>query len=359
MVPLEEEEFANHRLMRKIIVLWMWLSGLPLAVSAQDCFFGGAGAGDASSSMAMCSGTPSFTATGTGKGDHFGLFLPCSDAQRYTSSGTGSGFADSLIGYCPGILNFATSSASGSGISQNLASYCTGDQVLLFQASSGCYAGFNYNKVINCSPVAYSVPEGSSGSGYNHLINPCTVPLPVTLLSFDAIRSGESALIYWITTSEINNDYFVVERSSNADEYSAIGITEGAGNSNRVLHYSMNDTEPFRGINYYRLRQVDYDGSSEYSNVIMLDFSASLSRGNLRIFPNPLSGDQTLCIMLPFDTGGSLEISDTDGRLLYAADIPSGTGINYLLPAGFLEPGVYIIRLLGGNDILTARLIKS
>lgn len=89
-------------------------------------------------------------------------------------------------------------------------------------------------------------------------------PLPIELLGFTAQDQGSSVKIDWVTASETNNDYFVLERSANGLEYSPIEQIQGAGNSTTTLYYHHQDLNPLDGVSYYRLKQVDNDGAFEY-----------------------------------------------------------------------------------------------
>ncbi|TVR80751.1 MAG: hypothetical protein EA412_04450, partial [Chitinophagaceae bacterium] len=89
-------------------------------------------------------------------------------------------------------------------------------------------------------------------------------PLPVELIAFDAVKEGTAVSVYWATATEIDSDHFIVERSANAEDYKAIEIVEAAGNSVEEIFYQVKDEDPYHGVNYYRLKQVDFDGSHEY-----------------------------------------------------------------------------------------------
>ena len=90
-------------------------------------------------------------------------------------------------------------------------------------------------------------------------------PLPIELLSFEAICNNNSVNLLWSTASEKNNDYFTIERSSDGITFQTVLTVKGAGNSNQVINYSAIDEKPIDGIAYYRLKQTDYDGKFEYS----------------------------------------------------------------------------------------------
>jgi hypothetical protein len=90
-------------------------------------------------------------------------------------------------------------------------------------------------------------------------------PLPVDLISFGGELSDDKNLVTleWIVTSQVNNNYFEIQRSTNVEQWISIGEIPGAGNSNSQMHYTMHDENPLKGVSYYRLRQTDYDGNSE------------------------------------------------------------------------------------------------
>ena len=90
--------------------------------------------------------------------------------------------------------------------------------------------------------------------------------LPVELISFNITRFGNSNMLYWTTASELNNAYFSIEKSINAKEFYSVGYVEGSGNTSSIINYEYLDLES-RTV-YYRLKQVDYDGNYEYSDII-------------------------------------------------------------------------------------------
>jgi hypothetical protein len=98
------------------------------------------------------------------------------------------------------------------------------------------------------------------------------VPLPITLVSFEAEPYQNDILTNWKTSAEINNDYFTVERSQDGVTFIPIGRVEGAGNSDYELNYTYIDKEYENGINYYRLKQTDFDGKETYSEIVSVDF---------------------------------------------------------------------------------------
>ena len=113
------------------------------------------------------------------------------------------------------------------------------------------------------------------------IVCPVTISyIPVTLASFNASAKEKEVAVNWVSASESNNDYFVVEQSVNNTDFEAIGIVHGAGNSNASLSYSFVDDQPYlEGISYYRLKQVDIDGMTRYTHSIAVSFNGHFVSG--------------------------------------------------------------------------------
>ncbi|MBL0100798.1 MAG: hypothetical protein IPP49_12800 [Saprospiraceae bacterium] len=98
-------------------------------------------------------------------------------------------------------------------------------------------------------------------------------PLPIKIKSFEISKLKESkTLLNLITASETNNDYFTIERSGDGVAYEAIGQIKGAGNSSKEISYEFVDEKPLSGINYYRIKQTDFDGQYSYSDIRSVRF---------------------------------------------------------------------------------------
>jgi hypothetical protein len=97
-----------------------------------------------------------------------------------------------------------------------------------------------------------------------------TIVLPVELLEFSGKNQGSSNLLHWTTASEENNKGFEIERSRNDRDFEHIGFIKGSGNTASERRYMFTDESLGKGIHYYRLRQVDFDGAYEYSQVIQI-----------------------------------------------------------------------------------------
>jgi len=171
-------------------------------------------------------------------------------------------------------------------------------------------------------------------------------PLPVVLTAFTATAAGPAAVrLAWATASESNSARFQVERSPDGLSFDQIGTVAAAGSSSAPRQYAWLDATLPAGATgaYYRLRQVDQDGTAAYSPVRHLALAGSGGAARLRIFPNPAPGAATLA---GAPAGAVLHVLDARGRLVASA-LADAAG-TALLPAG-LAPGVYAVRAAGGT----------
>jgi hypothetical protein len=135
---------------------------------------------------------------------------------------------------------------------------------------------------------------GSGGYFPTSRFSDCQVcSLPITLLYFNGVNQNNMNVLNWATTMEINNKEFVIERSENGTAFYAIGTANGAGNSSSLQTYSFRDENTLPEILYYRLKQIDFDGTESYSRIIAISFNKS---GGITVFPNPIQN--TINILL-------------------------------------------------------------
>ncbi len=150
------------------------------------------------------------------------------------------------------------------------------------------------------------------------MADPYGMVLPIELLSFDAIYEDATVALSWLTSSELNNDYFTIERSIDGENYEVVVSIDGAGNSNQVLNYESEDVRPYNGISYYRLKQTDYDGKFKFSAISMVFVEGTVNE--VGIFPNPSDGG---ILNFKGDVIGEQEISimmyNTSGEAVYRA----------------------------------------
>ena len=175
-------------------------------------------------------------------------------------------------------------------------------------------------------------------------------PLPVTLTDFTARLEESSVRLHWITASEINSDYFGIERSTDGQTYQPLGRRPAAANSQTEQHYQYVDegvANRLAGTVYYRLHMVDFDGSSEYSPLVAVSLEGE---SDLLVYANR-DGTFKLFASLP-EEAYTVQVSDLLGNIVYEAHLPTQPNVReYALPVPALPRSVYTLRCLGAKDL--------
>ncbi|CAN5436735.1 hypothetical protein BH11BAC2_BH11BAC2_14680 [soil metagenome] len=187
------------------------------------------------------------------------------------------------------------------------------------------------------NPITDLTSFGDFGIGFG------SSPLPVEWLSFNAWPAGSEVKLLWQTASERFNDYFLIERSVDGRNFEVIGRKEGSGNSTAIQTYNSDDLKPFIGLNYYRIRQVDFDGKFEYSVTIAVRFSASHGVSTL-LYPNPVKGDAWLIFNAMESGVKKMQVYDLSGRMISEQSFTVEEGVNTLsIDFTDLPKGIYFL----------------
>ena len=181
--------------------------------------------------------------------------------------------------------------------------------------------------------------------------------LPVTLATFSARRFNNINLLSWSTQFENNTSRFVVERSNDGRIYAAIGEVTAAGNSNIIRRYSLTDSKPYKGNNYYRLRIIDKDNQFTLSNIqrIRTDGNAGFT-----IFPNPVSNKLTISINADKASDGQLTITDMSGKTVYRRTLKLQEG-NTIIPVELnaVSAGSYLLKIQLKEEVIIQKFNKQ
>ncbi len=173
-------------------------------------------------------------------------------------------------------------------------------------------------------------------------------PLPIELANFEAKYQQNKVTLDWTTSSEINNEYFTIERSTDAVNFTELERVPGAGNSNTLLDYTSVDPDPYIGTNYYRLRQTDYDGEFKFSEVISVD----VEHIDVEVFPNPTPGD----IQIRISTKEKADIRITNSLGMVVKEIQLA---NEYINISELPNGIYFISISTSGETIVKRIIKE
>lgn len=188
-----------------------------------------------------------------------------------------------------------------------------------------------------------------SDAASNTATTNCGIVLPVELINFDAYRAGIDVHLEWSTASESNSDYFIVERSNDAELWSAFAMVESVGNSNEVINYTAIDRNASEGTVYYRLKQFDTDGKLTIHDMISVGESEV---NNLRLFPNPAKEQVSVHAFQFFN---HVSITDIRGNVVLDKDMELTKSYNIDLSS--LNRGMYFVTAHTSNGIVTERLV--
>jgi hypothetical protein len=172
--------------------------------------------------------------------------------------------------------------------------------------------------------------------------------LPIELLDFSPKLNGEEVYLDWTTSTEVNNDYFTIQRSKDASSFEDLGIVNGAGNSNDLLKYNyIDDGSELSGIVYYRLKQTDFDGKTSYSKIKSVDLS-SLAQNKWSIYPNPAKNilnieGNIVKVEIRNLLGEVIETNSSEKFLINLSKVLSGT---YFVKVWFEDGGLDIKKLI-------------
>jgi hypothetical protein len=202
------------------------------------------------------------------------------------------------------------------------------------------YNGTADNTVWTGSPTTLSGPAyaTATSSGFGVGI------LPIKLKSFTARAQAGRIVLNWSTAEELNASYFVVEKSANARTWSPIQTVAAKG---EAADYTSFDAAPASGDNFYRLKQVDLDGSSEYSHVVKVGRSKRLS---VYLNPNPATERVTVSLSTTSTAPVHLQLVAGSGQVVKEALYAKGSSLISLGLQG-TRPGVYTLVLRDGNTI--------
>ncbi|HXH19213.1 MAG TPA: T9SS type A sorting domain-containing protein, partial [Chitinophagales bacterium] len=184
--------------------------------------------------------------------------------------------------------------------------------------------------------------------------------LPIELLDFNAKLVDDHVELTWTTATEINNDYFTIEKSD-GEQFRQVAIVPGAGNSSVTRYYSKIDYDPFAGTSYYRLKQTDYDGRFSYSNVVSVNYQPAVTidaEDEVIVFPNPSGGEFSIVLKNPSDIV-TLYLYDAKGKLVYNETYSANQkDYVHLLKLDAITQGVYYLKAdLGNKVIYTKKLM--
>ncbi len=206
-------------------------------------------------------------------------------------------------------------------------------------------------------PSTYSAKYNASNRFGSWALTREAQPLPIDLLSFNARPEKDKVKIYWSTASEHNNDYFTVERTLNASEYSFVADVKSKGNSNALQEYYTYDYKPVVGTQYYRLKQTDFDGKYTYSNLVPVTFGKA-DEFEIVSVANNNNGSQTVYFKYDSDSKVSYKLVDILGKLVTTqTDVDAFNGVNQIELKHNFASGVYTLIISDSKRMISRKIV--
>jgi hypothetical protein len=181
--------------------------------------------------------------------------------------------------------------------------------------------------------------------------NDASVVLAVKLNSFNVQKIDKVAKITWTTEQETNSSHFVIERSVDGRTWNAIASVAAAGNSGQRINYSIFDNAPIRGINYYRLKEVDKDNKYEYSDIKKALFNTDYT---VQVVPNPATDFINLYRAKTGNQPATIHVLNADGKIVYKA---STTQSQLQISIAGMSKGLYFVKVIDATTVSTIRVV--
>jgi len=180
--------------------------------------------------------------------------------------------------------------------------------------------------------------------------------LPVSLVSFKAECENNQTNLSWSTATEINNDFFTIERSTDGIEFYTIATVDGSGNSTTIKNYSWIDNDPIMGTNYYRLKQTDFNGEFEYFEIRSTNCSVD---HQVNIYPNPFNNYIEVVFEKLLEKDYQIVIKNYLGQTILNKTVSrKSTKIRLELDSK-LSKGTYFLQMFNNNEIkFTKKIIR-
>lgn len=225
----------------------------------------------------------------------------------------------------------------------------------------GCITDYSFDPCLlttggDGDAITWPVTGGAADNYFNDGCQPSISILPIELLDFSVKVKGTQIQLNWTTASEINNNYFTPEHSSDGVNFSLLGTIKGAGNSINTIKYSFPDVNPLNGINYYRLKQTDFDEKSSYSNVISvrMDFES-----RELIYPNPATTNLNIQLSEKLKGAVTVEVINIQGVIITSKIVDDPETEILKVDLHGIAIGTYILKTTIGTKTTQTLFIKQ
>jgi hypothetical protein len=239
--------------------------------------------------------------------------------------------------------------------SKTVASPTTADTKIIASAGGlGTYSA-QITSVTSGTYYAKAYAINSIGTSYGAVQTITVAPLPVSLISFTATAKNNSTQLNWSTASEQNNSHFILSHATDGVNFSLLSKVNASANGNTKNNYSYAHLSPANGVNYYRLAQVDLDGTVKELGVKAVNYSLAGGANQVIVYPNPTPNEVKVSFAKDFYT--TAKLMDLQGKTLQKKSISlNDTELTFDLKA--MEAGNYLIQL-DGKGVNVQKLVKQ
>lgn len=252
----------------------------------------------------------------------------------------------------PVITSATATTTTGTGLSgqtihvyaNNTCTSCQGE-VYLGTTTVNASGNWSLTHVAVANPLRNTATATTATQGTSQFAE-CLI-LPVTLVKFSGQKENETVKLNWSTVKEVNNSHFIIERSSNGGDFIPVGTVAGNGNSRSFISYAYADLYNGEFPVYYRLKQTDFDGNTEYSQTIAI----SGEENGIKIFPNPAKN------FIQIQQSGSadkIEFYNSIGQLVKS--ISPEKDVAELISVNEFIPGVYVVKIYS-EDLVSSEVL--
>lgn len=224
----------------------------------------------------------------------------------------------------------------------------------------------DYNQLSTVTNTARITGQNSFGT---QLIDDGTAtialgaPTPVKMTSFTVKKENNNGVLRWVTSSELQNSHYEIERSFDAVSFTKMGEVAGKGTTTLTTSYSYPDalTNVVSKIVYYRLRIVDLDGKSTYTQILPLRLDGSVILSSVKAYPNPFTSNIKLQVQSTTEESSTIRLISMNGQeaVKRVVTLMPGDNIVIIKDLDSVVPGVYILELRKGDDVFTQKILKQ
>lgn len=220
------------------------------------------------------------------------------------------------------------------------------------------------NDLTNDQAATIDIPNGSLIVGgtitddFGGIGAPCSdgccgngCVLPVTLVAFDYELTGDHVVLNWMTASEVNNDYFTIERSLDGQIFEYAGKVSGSGTTDAPKNYYWEDERPLRSTTYYRLKQTDLDGTFKYKGILTVDYRNP--EAHLAVSPNPVSSGESFTVLGEDLSNKVWEIQSANGLVIAKGNFEQASTVN----TTGMESGIYLLNIKSNAYLKTVKIV--